>query len=85
MATKTVKSARSKAFSSALYVTEVANALRKPGLARTSVFRDSASARLVYAYSVSPHDPTQLVRESKDGSKQVGRLVNGKFRAAKAA
>ena len=61
-------------------VLKAAKALSKPGIRRESVF-GSGSGHGIYAYSVYPPDPTKVVRESADGSKTVGRLVGGRFRA----
>lgn len=51
-------------------------ALRQPGVARGSVFTVSG----VSSYSAYARDPSMIVRESRDGTKTVGRLVNGRFR-----
>lgn len=63
-------------------VRKAARALDKPGIRRESVF-GSGSGRGISAYSVYPSDPTKVVRESADGSRTVGRLVGGRFRATK--
>ena len=48
-------------------VGKAAKALRKPGSGR------------IFAYSVDPTDPDKLIRETPDGKRQSGRLVNGRF------
>jgi 3-hydroxymyristoyl/3-hydroxydecanoyl-(acyl carrier protein) dehydratase len=60
-------------------------ALNKPGIDKQVVFRGSQNGK-IFAYSVYPDDPSKVVREAADGTRRVGRLVDGKFRvAAKAA
>jgi hypothetical protein len=64
-------------------VVKAAKALGKPGIDRTAVFGPAStkrSAKPVYAYSVYAADPTKFVRESVDGTKAVGKMVNGKFK-----
>jgi hypothetical protein len=64
-------------------VVKAAKALGKPGIDRTAVFGPASttrSAKPVYAYSVYAADPTRFVRESVDGTKAVGKMVNGKFK-----
>lgn len=60
----------------------VAHALSKPGVKRTSVFRDNGR-KAVYAYSVDPQNPDLLVREDSTGKKTSGSMVNGVFRIAR--
>lgn len=60
----------------------VAHALSKPGVKRTSVFRDDVR-KAVYAYSVDPMNPDLLVREDSSGNKTKGSIVNGVFRVAR--
>lgn len=85
MATKSIKSvAGAKLSSGGQYVTKAAHVLSKSGLARSAVFKEIRTGP-IYAYSVNPADPSKLIRESRDSSTRVGRLVNGKFRVAKAA
>ncbi|MGO4605425.1 hypothetical protein AB4142_03750 [Variovorax sp. 2RAF20] len=62
---------------------KAARALDKPGIDRSVVFRGPNAAR-IFAYSAYPQDPTQVVREAADGTKVIGRLVDGRFRASKA-
>jgi len=57
---------------------KAAKALSKPGIPRSAVFGDGTNKR-VFAYSINPKDPSQFVRESFDGTKRLGRFVNGKF------
>jgi len=57
---------------------KAAKALSKPGIPRSSVFGDGTNKRF-FAYSINPKDPSQFVRESFDGTKRLGRFVNGKF------
>lgn len=51
-------------------------ALRDPGLPRSSVFTGSPE---IYAYSADPADPSRLIREAHDGSRSVGRLLGGRW------
>ena len=60
-------------------VQKAARALNKPGIDKGVVFSGPNAAR-IFAYSVDPHDPRLVVRESADGQRTVGRLVDGKFR-----
>jgi hypothetical protein len=39
----------------------------------------------VFAYSVDPADPTRIVREAADGTRTIGRLVNGRFQPSPSA
>lgn len=64
-------------------VRKAAKALKKPGIAKSVVFRGPDPSK-VYAFSVLPSDPTRIVRKASDGTRVVGRFVNGKFRASKA-
>lgn len=65
----------------AVLVQKVGGALNKPGVDKRVVFKDQRTG--VFSYSAYPGDPTKVVRESADGSKRVGRLVKGRFVAAK--
>ena len=69
--------------SSTVLVQKVGQALKKPGIDKKVVFRDNRTG--VYSYSTYPSDPTKVMREAADGTKRIGRLVNGKFVAAKTA
>ncbi|WP_432728770.1 hypothetical protein [Variovorax sp. W6] len=62
---------------------KAARALGKPGIDRSVVFRGPNAAK-VYAYSAYPPDPSKIVREAADGTKVIGRMVDGRFRASKA-
>ncbi len=62
---------------------KAARALDKPGIDRSVVFRGPNAAK-IFAYSAYPQDPTKVVREAADGTKVIGRLVDGRFRASKA-
>ena len=63
-------------------VHKVANALQKPGIQKSAVFRGANSTK-IFAYSVDPTDPSRVIRESADGTRRVGRLgPDGKFRVA---
>lgn len=59
-------------------IAKAGQALKKPGLARGAVFTGS---KRVFAYSVDPADPSRLIREAADGTRKVGRMVDGKFKA----
>jgi hypothetical protein len=63
-------------------VKKAARALNKPGIQRSVVFRGPNPDK-VYAYSAYPQDPTRIVRLSSDGTRVIGRVVNGRFRASK--
>lgn len=63
-------------------VRKAARALSKPGIRESVVFRGPDPSR-VFAYSAHPLDPKKIVRTSADGTRVLGRLVNGKFRATK--
>lgn len=54
-------------------------ALSKPGITSGSVFRSARSG--VFAYSVYGADPSKVVRKAADGTKTVGRVVAGRFKA----
>ena len=61
---------------------KAAKALSKPGIPRSAVFGDGTNKR-VYGYSINPKDPSQFIRESFDGTKRIGRFINGKFQLIK--
>jgi hypothetical protein len=63
-------------------LTGIVMATRKAGIDRSVVFR-SGSPRRVYAYAVLPSDPSKIVREAEDGTRIIGRVRNGQFRAVK--
>jgi hypothetical protein len=60
----------------------IVKATRKAGIDRSVVFR-SGTPRKVFAYSILPSDPSKIVREAEDGSRTIGRVRNGQFRALK--
>ncbi len=61
-------------------VKKAAKALNKPGINKSTVFL-GPNATKIFAYSVYPKDPTKVIRETVDGTRVIGRMVNGKFRA----
>ena len=63
----------------ATVLTQMSGKLSKPGLDRARVF--GSNTKGVYAYSVDPKDPTQLVREDATGRFTPGKFVNGTFKA----
>jgi hypothetical protein len=65
--------------SAATLIPRLAKALCKAGIRRDSVFRSSCG-RVVYAYSMDPANPEQLVREEVEGECTFGRIVNGRLR-----
>jgi hypothetical protein len=67
--------------SAAVLMAKVGRALKKPGIDKQVVFTDNRAR--VFSYSTYPVDPSKVVRESADGTKRIGRLVNGRFVAAK--
>lgn len=67
----------------AVLVSKAGVALRSPGISRGSVFRGAAPQK-VFAYSVAPGDTGMLVRESQDGTKQLGKIgADGRFRVSR--
>ena len=69
--------------SATVLVAKVGRALNKPGIDKRVVFRDDKTG--IFSYSTYPGDPTKVVREAADGTKRIGRVVNGRFVAAKTA
>ncbi len=69
--------------STTVLLKKAAQALNKPGIDKSVVFR-GPKADKIYAYSLDPQDPTKVVREAANGDRAVGRLVGGSFRASKA-
>jgi hypothetical protein len=65
-------------------VKKVGSALSKPGIERAAVFPHGTQGSVV-AYSADPNNPGDLIQESADGKKRVGRIVNGRFVPRKAA
>ncbi|MDM4768265.1 hypothetical protein [Pelomonas sp. SE-A7] len=68
-------------------VSKAAVALRSPGIARTSVFRNAAAhQKRVFAYSAHPADSSMLIREAEDGTQEVGKFgADGRFRISRKA
>lgn len=81
-ATPTKTRAARQGEKASVLVAKAGQALDKPGIKKQVVFRQGAASG-VYAYSVYPKDPTKVVREAADGTRKVGRMVGGKFRAIK--
>jgi hypothetical protein len=65
-----------------IVVKKAGSALMRPGIDKKRVFQRQQGAAKVYAYSIDPTDPSRVVRESADGTRRVGRVINGKFKAA---
>ncbi|OYU30955.1 MAG: hypothetical protein CFE39_10665 [Comamonadaceae bacterium PBBC2] len=65
-------------------VMKAARALNEPGIDRSVVFQGPNAAK-IFSYSVYPQDTTKVIRESSDGARVLGRLVDGKFKAVKAS
>ncbi|MDM0106287.1 hypothetical protein QTH97_15175 [Variovorax sp. J22R24] len=63
-------------------VKKAARALNKPGIDRSVVFR-GPNAGKIYSYAAYAKDPTKVVREAADGTRVIGRVVDGKFRPVK--
>ena len=61
-------------------VRKLGKALSKPGISKQVVFRGHSPGK-VFAYSAYPEDITKVVREAADGTRTVGRVVGGKFKA----
>lgn len=68
---------------SARVLAAAGRALARPGISRASVF--GTGHKNVYAYSLDPKDPTRFIREAEDGTRRLGRMVNGKFKVLAAA
>jgi hypothetical protein len=62
----------------------MAIAMSKPGLSKKTIFR-SSGGRTVYAYSIDPNNPEQLIREDASGDKTPGRISGANFRRTAAA
>jgi hypothetical protein len=60
-------------------IKKIGQALQSPGIGRNVVFPNGITKRL-YAYSVDPDDPSRILRKARDGSRSVGRFVDGRFR-----
>ena len=61
-------------------ILKLARALSRPGIDRAEVFGDTYNPR-VYSYYVCPTDPSKIVRESVNGTRTIGHVVGGCFRA----
>jgi hypothetical protein len=59
---------------------KLGKALTKPGLTRRDVFGNTPSKK-VFSYYVDERNHSKIIRESADGKKLSGRVVDGKFRA----
>ena len=60
---------------SARVLAAAGRALARPGISRASVF----------GTGLDPKDPTRFIREAEDGTRRLGRMVNGKFKVLAAA
>jgi hypothetical protein len=58
---------------------KTAKALNKPGISKDTIFTTKSVD--IFAYSADPSDATKLVRTSRDGTRNKGRVVGGKFKA----
>lgn len=61
---------------------KAARALNKPGIETSVIFR-GPNPQKIFSYSVDPRDLTRVVQKASDGTREFGRLVDGKFRAIK--
>lgn len=61
-------------------IQRIGKALREPGISREAVFGREPKTNVV-AYWLDPRDVTRIVRVSADGTKTVGRMTRGSFRA----
>ena len=59
---------------------KLGKALNTPGLTKRDVFGSTPSKK-VFSYYVDERNPSMIIRESADGKKMSGRVVDGKFRA----
>ncbi len=67
--------------SNAFLLDRIARVVRKPGIPHKVVFR-RLTGKTIYAYSIFEKDPTQIVRIDANGVRKIGKLINGRFRAA---
>ena len=58
---------------------KLAKALSRPGIRREVVFGANPPPRF-FAYSLDPTDSERMIRENAAGQREVGRMVNGRFR-----
>ncbi|MFO1219665.1 MAG: hypothetical protein U1E89_14960 [Burkholderiaceae bacterium] len=63
-------------------VAKAGKALSRPGIDKQKVVFRAGQNGKVFAYSIHPTDPSMVLREGADGTRKMGRLVNGKFKAA---
>ena len=63
---------------SARLLAAAGQALSRPGISRSSVF--GSGHKNVFTYSLDPQDSSRFIREAHDGTRRVGKMVNGKFR-----
>jgi hypothetical protein len=75
---KSSPAARSASGESARILAAAGQALSRPGISRSSVF--GSGHKNVFAYSLDPQDSSRFIREAQDGTRRVGKMVNGKFR-----
>lgn len=68
--------------SSVSLVSRLADAMRKPGIAKKAVFPKNSPR--VYAYSVWAGDLSKIVRVDAKGNEVIGRLVGRHFKPTKA-
>jgi hypothetical protein len=80
---KSVKKAVRPEECAGVLVKKALRALSKPGIERSAIFCGPNPAK-VFACSIYPLDTTKFIREAADGTRVLGRVVNGKFRAIKA-
>lgn len=61
------------------------NALDKPGISRTVVFKQTNNSRkvneqkTVYSFFIDPKDTRYVIREDAKGARTKGRLIKGEF------
>lgn len=63
--------------SAGVLVKKAGEALTKPGLRRSAIFRWGNP----YAYSVDPSNPERIIRESVGGKRTYGRFSHGRFKS----
>lgn len=67
-------------------VPRIGKALESPSISRDVFFTKIRPTKLpIYTYAVDPSDVTRFVRESVDGTRTIGRVVNGRFIRVKSA
>ena len=75
---KSSPAAKAPTGESARLLAAAGSALSRPGISRSSVF--GSGRKNVFAYSLDPKDPTRFIREAQDGTRRIGKMVNGKFK-----